>query len=122
MRVDGHHHFGITMRDLFLWCCFMLVRPFESPLVMSGSNGSLEHCPFTLMPLECKRRDRRERERREEKRGERSVKHHLFVGGHDPLDGVSSRGQEIACGGEGLCPLAHQHLSLTVGSLCERGN
>lgn len=39
---------------------------------------------------------------------------HLFVGGHDPLDGVGSWGQKVTGGGESLRPLAHQHLCLTI--------
>lgn len=39
---------------------------------------------------------------------------HLFVGGHDPLDGVGSWGQEVAGRGESLCPLAHHHVRLPV--------
>lgn len=45
---------------------------------------------------------------------------HLFVGGHDPLDGVGPGGQEVAGGGESLGPLAHQHLSLAVCCFCRR--
>ncbi len=39
---------------------------------------------------------------------------HLFVGGHDPLDGVGSGGQEVPRGGESLRPLTHHHLRLPV--------
>ena len=44
--------------------------------------------------------------------------HHLFVGGHDPLDGICSWSQEVAGGGEGLCSLTHQHVGLPIRSLC----
>ena len=40
---------------------------------------------------------------------------HLFVGGHDPLDGIGPWGQEVTRRGESLRPLTHPHMRLTIG-------
>lgn len=52
--------------------------------------------------------------------GELCVCPDLFVGGHDPLDGVGSRRQQVTGCGESLRPLAHHHLRLAVCSFWPR--
>lgn len=63
--------------------------------IASSSLWGFQHCFFLSVQLAMRRK-------------------HLFVRRHDPFNGIGSRGQQVACGGEGFCPLADHAMSGTI--------